>query len=734
MNPELLIDRLVESDRVSALELGLIKTDPHYQEIPIEQALLEEGLVDEDILLETMAEVYHLPATRLEASMLDLDTAKTLPGVMLKNYDIYPLLSAPGVEPSEGEILVAMFDPFDVNATDAIRPVTQKKVKRVLAPRSDIRAAINGELTEDRTGIQHILEQIPKDSDLEYIQKILEEPEAEEDESAAPIIQLVNSIISDGIRMRASDIHVEPLLDRVRVRYRLDGLLRSMVELPKRVQKACTSRLKLISGIDIAETRRPQDGRSRVRTKNREVDLRVSTLPTFHGEKVVLRILDRTAVAIELENLGLLLGDLEVLSGYLRSSQGMILNTGPTGSGKTSTLYAALRLLNREEVNVVTVEDPIEYQLEGINQVQVLNKAGLTFASSLRTILRQDPDVIMLGEIRDLETAEIAIQSAQTGHLVLSTLHTNDAPSTFTRLILMGLPTYMVVGSLLCIVAQRLVRRLCPACRVETEPTEADLRLLKIAPEQVFPEKCYTSQGCPECDHRGYRGRLGLFEIMSTTERLKKLMLEGVSDHELWHEARKEGMSSLLEDGIKKVNAGMTSLDEVLRVVTLRREKELLEDVISEASDSSSLLHLESLTEELGSENGQPVKTWTSPRKVADVMTASVVSAPPDLPIKRLIDLLLKHDVRGVPVIDGKGKVLGMVSYTDLAVVANSPESKRPKTVSDIMSPTLVTISPEATVEEAQSLFRRHRIHRLLVCDERGVQGVLSPLDLCQKT
>jgi type IV pilus assembly protein PilB len=583
MNPELLAERLVSEGELTALQLELLRTDPLNRERPLAQALLENGLIEEEHLLQTMAEVYHMPALHLEESMLDRQTAGKLPEILLRNFCLYPLLHAPGVMLEPGEILVAVFDPFDVIGTDALELATHRKARRVLAKRGDIRSAIAGKLSEDRTGVQQILQKISGASDLEYVQKILEEVEPEQEEAegestTAPIVQLVNSIISDGIRMRASDIHFEPLVDRVRVRYRLDGILRAMVDLPKRVQKACTSRLKLISGIDIAEGRRPQDGRSRVRTKGREVDLRVSTLPTYHGEKVVLRILDRQAVTIELESLGLAHADFEVLTAYLRSSQGLILHTGPTGSGKTSSLYAALKLLNSEDVNIVTVEDPIEYQLDGINQVQVQPKTGLTFASSLRTILRQDPDIVMVGEIRDLETAEIALQAAQTGHLVLSTLHTNDAPSTFTRLVLMGLQPYMVVGSLLCIVAQRLVRRLCPSCRVKMKPSEQDLRFLKLAPEQVFPRVCYTAPGCPQCDHTGYKGRTGLFEILSTTESVKRLMLEGVSEHDLWREARREGMRTLLEDGIEKVERGVTSLGEVLRVVTLRRQGAPLED------------------------------------------------------------------------------------------------------------------------------------------------------------
>lgn len=494
---------------------------------------------------------------------LDKELLGLLPTEVLRNYRILPL------DRHDNDLLLAMADPLDVMAEDAVRYKTGCKIERVVAPASEIEAALQGRLGPVDTVIDNILHRIPESGELELLQET-EPAESEKVEApSAPIIQLVNSLISDAIRMRASDIHVEPMAEELRVRYRIDGYLRTVVVLPKRVQGPTVSRLKLISGLDISESRKPQDGRTRVRLEGREVDLRVSSLPTQYGEKMVLRILDPAKVVVDLDMLGFSLEDYRRLHSVLSASQGMVLATGPTGSGKTSTLYGALRFLNQEADNLVTVEDPIEYRLEGINQVQMNPRAGLTFASALRSILRQDPDVVMVGEIRDLETAEIAVQAAQTGHLVLSTLHTNDAVSTVTRLILMGIPPYMVASSLLAVVAQRLVRRLCPACRWEKPVSDSSARLLASAGLPV-PARDYAANGCAECDFVGYKGRLGLFELMLVSDRVREILLTDPQEARLARAAAEEGTRSLLQDGLDKVAQGLTSLAEVLRAVTVR--------------------------------------------------------------------------------------------------------------------------------------------------------------------
>ena len=512
-----------------------------------------------------------IPCVSLRDDGFDASLLQQLHSEVLATYKVIPIHQ-------EGDLLtLAMADPLDVVAEDVVRFATGCRVKRVVAPLSEIQAALEGRLGQSETLLEAILRRIPDSGDITYIQSDQssaaekQQQESADLEPTAPVIQLVSSIIGDAIRMGASDIHVEPMKASMRVRYRLDGYLRTIVELPKHVQGPCISRLKIISGLDISESRKPQDGRTRAVLEGREVDLRVSSLPTYFGEKVVLRILDPAAVVVALDKLGFDEVDFEHIQQALASSQGMILCTGPTGSGKTSTLYSSLLQLNQESDNVVTVEDPIEYQLEGINQVQVNVRAGVTFASALRSILRQDPDVVLIGEIRDLETAEIAVQAAQTGHLVLSTLHTNDSLSTISRLVVMGVPPYLLASSLLCVLAQRLVRRLCPHCRQPGQAEPAALRLLKAAGIAEPPQTLFRPTGCDKCNYVGYRGRMGIFELLMMTSRVRQMMLDGASEADIERLARSEGMHSLLEDGLRKCAQGLTSIDELLRVITIRR-------------------------------------------------------------------------------------------------------------------------------------------------------------------
>ncbi|MBI3924641.1 MAG: Flp pilus assembly complex ATPase component TadA [Armatimonadetes bacterium] len=562
---DFLLERIIAEGRADGLELKMLLSSRASAGLPVDRVLVAAGVIDEEWLCAALAEEYGLTLVDLTQHVLDPALVSSIPREVLVNYCVLPLERA-------GSLLtLAMADPGDLLAEDAVQYITGCRIQRVLARRDQILAALQDPTTPRQTqGVEAILDRIPTEGDLEYVETVAEEEE-EGNELAAPIVQLVNSIISQAIRFQASDIHFEPLPDRVRVRNRIDGILRNVLELPKRVQNPCVSRFKLIAGIDISERRRPQDGRAQVRSRGRDIDLRVSSLPGFFGEKIVVRILDQGHVKIDLENLGMLPREYENFTQILRASSGMILITGPTGSGKTSTLYSALRLLNSEEVNIVTVEDPVEYQLRGIHQVQTLPKAGVSFASSLRSILRQDPDVVMLGEVRDLETAEIAFQAAQTGHLVLATLHTNDAPSAVTRLLLMGVPIYLLNSSLLGVVAQRLVRKLCPHCRVEGKPTQEQVKLLSLSAEQKYPERGFNPVGCERCDHIGFKGRIGLFEMFVITEPIRELLLQGVGDSMLWKRARAEGMYTLLEDGLKKVSEGATSLSEVLRVVNLKR-------------------------------------------------------------------------------------------------------------------------------------------------------------------
>jgi type IV pilus assembly protein PilB len=378
----------------------------------------------------------------------------------------------------------------------------------------------------------------------------------------APVIQLVNLIISEAIKARASDIHVEPLEKSLRLRYRIDGVLQEMTPPPKKFQNAIISRIKILSEVDIAERRLPQDGRFKVKIQNRPIDFRVSVCPTAFGEKVVMRILDRSQLLLNLTDLGFEADAFKIFDEHIHKPWGMVLVTGPTGSGKSTTLYCALHSINDPKKNVLTIEDPIEYQLKGINQVQAKPEIGLTFAEGLRCFLRQDPDVILVGEVRDLETAEVAIKAALTGHLVLSTLHTNDAPSSITRLINMGVEPFLVTASVNLLAAQRLVRRICENCKDVYKPSQELVQALGITPDPSV--KFYRGFGCDRCHHTGYRGRIAIYEVLPLTDHIRDLILEGISSSQLKRIAIENGMISLRQAGIKKVLDSMTTIEEVL--------------------------------------------------------------------------------------------------------------------------------------------------------------------------
>ena len=382
----------------------------------------------------------------------------------------------------------------------------------------------------------------------------------------APIIKLVNIIIGEAVKRRASDIHVEPLENKFRVRYRIDGVLHEVPGPPKRLQGSVISRIKIMAGMDIAEKRLPQDGRIKIDVDKKELDLRVSSLPGIHGESVVMRILDKTSFLVGLEDLGFIAEQRKAFEKIINLPNGMILVTGPTGSGKTTTLYATLSHVNQKERKVITIEDPVEYQLDGINQVQVKPQIGLTFAGGLRSMLRQAPDIIMVGEIRDLETAEIAIQSALTGHLIFSTLHTNDAAGAVTRLADMGVKPYLVASTLQGVLAQRLVRTICPTCRESYKPSEEEANALLLKPGEVLGFELYRGKGCPTCSDTGYKGRIGIFEFLMMTDEIREMILKNASSSEIALKARASGLKTLKEDGLEKIKRGYTTIQEVLRV------------------------------------------------------------------------------------------------------------------------------------------------------------------------
>lgn len=565
MSSSLCHDLLADLCRALALDLEEAREQarkPENAQLPADRFLVQVGLADESRVARALAGLFHLDFVLPDGKALDPKVQAMIPPEVARNFEIVPLAIEDGV------LVLAMADPLDVVAEDVVRLRTGYPVRRVVATRSRIKALLNGEGGEPPE-VDDLIGQLSGEEVelLGSVDDTRDEGEAY-GEQDAPIIQLVNALLVDAIGVGASDVHVEPQPEGMRVRYRVDGVLRVVCLVPRKIQNACISRLKLVSGMDISEKRRPQDGRTRVRVGQRSVDLRASTLPSTWGEKVVLRILDRDAELVELEHLGMAPADLERYGRMFRRPQGLLLITGPTGSGKTSTLYSTLREINRTTDNLVTVEDPVEVQLPGITQVQVNPRAGVTFASALRSILRQDPDVIMVGEIRDTETAEIAFQSAQTGHLVLSTLHTNSAAATIVRLGQIGIPAYLVGDCLLGVVAQRLVRRLCPSCRQEAAPDPASWRDLARA-GVTPPPSCWSPVGCEACSGTGYRGRTGLYEVVPVTPGLKQAILQGRCEAELVKVAREDGARALLDDGLDRVASGETSLEELLRVVAL---------------------------------------------------------------------------------------------------------------------------------------------------------------------
>ncbi|GAA4177759.1 GspE/PulE family protein [Gryllotalpicola koreensis] len=467
---------------------------------------------------------------------------------------------------SGDHLIVATDDPENLPAIDDVRTASGRALTLVVAESADLEAALNRYLRADDE-LSDLTATFEEEQSKEEAAQSAFDTDDLEDE--APIVRFVNLLVSQAIQDRASDIHIEPAEHEVRVRYRIDGVLHEMQSAPKAIQNGVISRLKIMSDIDIAERRKPQDGRMSVSHGGRKIDLRVATLPTVWGEKIVMRILDNTSTTMSLDSLNLLPRNFEVYRRSYTKPYGMILVTGPTGSGKSTTLYTTLNTVSKPEINVITVEDPVEYRMPGINQVQVNPKAGLTFASALRSILRSDPDVVLLGEIRDHETAQIAIEAALTGHLVLSTLHTNDAPSAVTRLTEMDIEPFLVGSALDCVVAQRLARRLCERCKAPAEPDRAFLERVgfPLGMLDAVGGLLYGPVGCQACSQTGYRGRMALHEIMPVTEQIERLTVERASSAEIGRVAREQGMLTLREDGWAKCLEGWTSVEEVLRVV-----------------------------------------------------------------------------------------------------------------------------------------------------------------------
>ncbi len=524
------------------------------------ETLVDLGFTTEAGVASTTAERLGLEFVELAEAEIDTSALALLPESVTRRYTLIPLSFE-----DNGRLLVATADPGNVVALDDVRALAKRDIRTVVATKADVLAAITRHYRLDAAA-ETLVEEAA--AELATIDDDLEETLRKAGADDAPIIKLVNLLITQAVNDRASDIHIEPGERGLRVRYRIDGVLHEVMNPPKSVQAGITNRLKIMAEIDIAERRIPQDGRIGVTVQGKPIDIRVATLPTVHGEKIVMRLLDKSSVLLDLKDLGFEQGNFDRYAESYRKPYGMILVTGPTGSGKSTTLYATLNILNRKEVNVITVEDPVEYRLPGVNQVQTNSKAGLTFASALRSILRSDPDIVLIGEIRDRETAQIAVESALTGHMVLSTLHTNDAPSALTRLVEMGIEPFLVASALDCVLAQRLARRLCMRCKEPYMPTEEELVTARFPFDQAGDlPKLYRHVGCQACGKTGFKGRVALQEVMPVSEEIERLVAENASAEDMGRVARTQGMKTLRDDGFAKVLSGTTSLEEILRVV-----------------------------------------------------------------------------------------------------------------------------------------------------------------------
>jgi type IV pilus assembly protein PilB len=547
---------LVDDGLITQEQLDEARRDSEQSGKSLGRTLIDLGLVGEAALVKALATQIGLPFMDLSDFQIDMTAASLVPQSLAKRYTALPIAF------EEETLIVAMSDPGNVFAVDDIRTLTGRDIRIVVATRNDIADAIErvsrvdaevGDLAATAAAEEQEID------DLSALKETVDE---------APIVKLVNLLITQAVNDRASDIHIEPQERDVRIRYRIDGVLHEVMRSPKSIQNGVLSRLKIMADIDIAERRVPQDGRVGLVVGGKGIDLRVATMPTVHGEKAVIRILDKSHALLNLTDLGFSEQNMERYERSFRKPYGMILVTGPTGSGKSTTLYATLNILNDIDRNIITVEDPVEYRLGGVNQVQMNPKAGLTFASALRSILRSDPDIVLIGEIRDGETAQIAVQAALTGHLVLSTLHTNNAPSAVTRLTEMGIEPFLVSSAVDCVLAQRLVRTLCDKCKEYYQPTAEALKEARVPllPDGSIP-RLYRPVGCNYCGNTGYRGRMSVHEVMIMSEDIERMTVERKSSEDIGRVAQEQGMLTLRQDGILKVLEGRTSLEELFRVI-----------------------------------------------------------------------------------------------------------------------------------------------------------------------
>lgn len=554
--------QLFDAELLKKAELQRKKTGKRLTEV-----LISLG-IEAEAIRQALAMRLKLPEVSLQGRKVEPEVAKLIPQAWVKEHGIFPL------ERVDNTVTLGMVNPFNIDVIKDIRFKTGLNVRAAVISEAELPSMVESSYGDDAPAVEFNMDEVLRDVGSQQVELLAagqEEEEQEEElpvgvETDAPIIRLVDRIIQDAVRGRATDVHIEPARGGVHVRYRIDGVLSDILDVPKYIQGPLLSRIKIMGSMDITDKRRPQDGRSKIRVGNKLVDLRISSLPTMYGEKIVLRLLEQNKGIVSVGDVGFSPEVLKALNNLLDYPQGMILVTGPTGSGKTTTLYSALTRVNDGTSNIVTVEDPVEYQVPGINQVQINVRAGMTFANGLRSILRQDPDVILVGETRDLETAEIAFHAAQTGHLVLSTLHTNDAAATVTRLQAIGIDPYLIASSILGIMAQRLVRQLCPKCKIPVAMHEDLERWLPPGAKET-PHQIFESKGCKECRDTGFIGRFPIAEFLVPNDTIRDFILKGRSDREILNIARQAGMKTIFEDGIDRILQGLTTFEEVTRVV-----------------------------------------------------------------------------------------------------------------------------------------------------------------------
>lgn len=552
------------------LALAIVKQQQLQYFTDLDKVLIEMGMMTDQQRVKVLAGSWDIPYIDLAHTTVVPEIARMMPQQVCRRYKAIPV-ALDGIK-----LTVVMVNPLNVYASDEMQRITGKSIVPAFATEDDIMMAISNAFRE-QVQASHVLNEVVQELDdaTVSLEETHENPdddmsveELRELSGVAPVVRLSNLLMADAIREKASDIHIEPYRENLRVRYRVDGIMRDMMIVPRPVQASLTSRIKIMANIDIAEKRIPQDGRISLSVDGKHYDLRVNSLPSLFGEKIVLRVLDRSSISVDFNKLGMLRDTMTMFEKMISRPYGFILVTGPTGSGKSTTLYSALSRLNNGLNNVLTIEDPVEYDLPGVTQVNVNQKAEMTFAAGLRAMMRQDPDVIMVGEIRDKETAVIAVEAALTGHLVLSTLHTNDAPGAIARLIDMGVEPFLIASSLLGVISQRLLRAICTECKQEYQPDLDSMKRLNMTEIEIDPsQKFYRGAGCAKCKNTGYKGRTGVFELMPVTEDIRNMILHREPTHAIRRAAKDAGMISMREDGIKKILLGQTTLDESIRVI-----------------------------------------------------------------------------------------------------------------------------------------------------------------------